>query len=216
MTGLAFPAYLFGFFLILIPLILHRMKRKPTPRPYPSFFFLKKTILRKQRRNNLRKYLILLFRCLAFLCLAWAFAYPFVSDTALTPKDATILVLDSSFSTTASRKQMRSALKSALTNVSPEHPMLIASAAGQIQWSGDFSSDRNALESWAMNRINSCQTSSFPALLAMADSRFGSKNSGTQPPFESKVLRQERKYRTSQSSEQELPEITHTRDRLCY
>ena len=172
MTGLAFPAYLFGFFLILIPLILHRMKRKPTPRPYPSFFFLKKTILRKQRRNNLRKYLILLFRCLAFLCLAWAFAYPFVSDTALTPKDATILVLDSSFSTTASRKQMRSALKSALTNVSPEHPMLIASAAGQIQWSGDFSSDRNALESWAMNRINSCQTSSFPALLAMADSRF--------------------------------------------
>ena len=173
MNGFAFPAYLSGFLLLLIPIILHLMKRKPVvPQPYPSFFFLKKTIVRKQRRNNLRKFLILLFRCLAFLCIACAFAYPFVSDIALTPKDATILVLDSSFSTGASRAQMRSALKSALSDISPEHPMLIASAAGRIHWSGDFSADRNALETWALNRMDSCQTSSFATIFAMADSRF--------------------------------------------
>ena len=175
MSGFVFPAYLFGICLILIPIILHLMKRKPSvPLPYPSFFFLKKTILRKQRKNNLWKYLILLFRSLAFLFLALAFAYPFVSGIALTPKEATILVLDSSFSTAAVQERMRSALKSTLANVSPEHPMLIASAAGQIQWSGDFSADRNALESWALNRMNSCQTSSFATIPAMAESRFRS------------------------------------------
>ena len=174
MTGLAFPAYLSGALLILIPLLLHLMKRRPSvPQRYPSFFLLKKTIVRKQRRNDLRNYLILLFRCLAFLFLALAFAYPFVSGIALNPKEATILVLDASFSTAASQERMRSALKSVLANVSPEHPMLIASAAGQIQWSGDFSADRGALESWARNHPDSCQTSSFPALFAMADSRFG-------------------------------------------
>lgn len=43
MSGFVFPAYLFGICLILIPIILHLMKRKPSvPLPYPSFFFLKK------------------------------------------------------------------------------------------------------------------------------------------------------------------------------
>ena len=71
MMHTAFPAYLAGALLILIPVVLHLLKRKVTvPVPFPSFFFLKKTAAGRQRRNSLRKYLILLCRCLAFLFLA--------------------------------------------------------------------------------------------------------------------------------------------------
>lgn len=175
MTHLAFPAYLLGILLILIPVILHLMKRKPTvPQNYPSFFFLKKTAVRKQRRNNLRKYLILLFRCLAFLCLAWAFSYPYVSSVALTPEEATVIVLDSSFSTAPSQTKMRMILDSELEKVSPAHPMLIVSAANQILWSGDFSADRPALRKWAEEHMRTQQASSFSTVLRMADSRFKS------------------------------------------
>ena len=174
MMHTAFPAYLAGALLILIPVVLHLLKRKVTvPVPFPSFFFLKKTAAGRQRRNSLRKYLILLCRCLAFLFLAYAFAYPHASAVAPAPAEATIVVLDCSFSTEPLQTQMRTALEKVLKAASPEHPMLIAAAGGQLLWSGDFSADRAALASWAQERMSRPQSSAFASALAMVDNRLG-------------------------------------------
>ncbi|UKI32493.1 MAG: BatA domain-containing protein [Lentisphaeria bacterium] len=174
MMHTAFPAYLAGALLILIPVVLHLLKRKVTvPVPFPSFFFLKKTAAGRQRRNSLRKYLILLCRCLAFLFLAYAFAYPHASAVVPAPAEATIVVLDCSFSTEPLQTQMRTALEKVLKAASPEHPMLIAAAGGQLLWSGDFSADRAALASWAQERMSRPQSSAFASALAMVDNRLG-------------------------------------------
>lgn len=174
MMHTAFPAYLAGALLVLIPILLHLWKRKVTvPVPFPSFFFLRKSVAGRQRRNTLRKYLILLCRCCAFLFLAYAFAYPHASAVSPAPAEATVIVLDSSFSTEPVQAEMRAALEEELKKASPDHPMLVAAAGGRVLWSGGFSADRAELAAWARERMNRPQTSSFANALALADSRLG-------------------------------------------
>ena len=75
MITFAFPAFLSGLLLLSVPLILHLMKRKPEfVRRFPSLFLFRKSLARKERRNSLLKYLVLICRLLGFACLAFGFA----------------------------------------------------------------------------------------------------------------------------------------------
>ena len=68
MITLAFSGFLLGTSLIIIPVILHLLKLKPrVPHAYPALVFLYITAARRQGRNKLRKFIILLLRCLIFL-----------------------------------------------------------------------------------------------------------------------------------------------------
>ena len=99
MISLVAPLYLLGMLLIAIPVILHLLRNRPEhAERFPSLFFLRKSLAGRERRNSLRRILVLVFRCLAFACLALAFAYPVLSDFPLKVRRATVVLVDSSFS----------------------------------------------------------------------------------------------------------------------
>ncbi len=172
MIQFALPFYLFGILLIAVPVILHLLKRRPDhAERFPSLFLLRKSPAGRERRNSLRRFLVLLFRSLAFLCLALAFAYPVFSEIPLEVRKATVVLIDSSFS--MPEKERNKAVAALLDELSPEHPMLLAAVTTRLRWSGNFSADRGALERWYGGFRKSAESSSFRSAIFAADSRLG-------------------------------------------
>lgn len=173
MISLVAPLYLLGMLLIAIPVILHLLRNRPDhAERFPSLFFLRKSLAGRERRNSLRRILVLVFRCLAFVCLALAFAYPVLSDFPLKVRRATVVLVDSSFS--VPERERTKVLEELLDEISPEHPMLFASVTSRLRWSGEFTVDRGALERWCAGLEKSAESSSFRSALLAADSRLGS------------------------------------------
>lgn len=172
MIRFAFPLYLFGFLLIAVPLILHLLKRKPElTQRFPSLFFLRKSPAAKEKHNTLMKYLVLLFRCLAFFCLAAGFAYPVFSKSVLNPERTTVVLVDASFSMP---EDDGNTMEPLLDEVSANHPMLIGAVTSRTRWSGgDFSPDPGTLSGWYETNRETAETSSFRSAILAADSRLG-------------------------------------------
>ncbi len=172
----AFAAYLAGLAFLSVPIILHLLRLRPTTiKVFPSFYLLTRKIAKRQQRNNLLKYLILLCRCaaLAFFCLA--FAWPYFADIDLEPESAEVIIRDISFSTDTRHAQaaIQKALQQELSTVSAKTPVLGAAVADTIRWSGEFTADRKALDAFFSLNESAQTTSNFLQALYQADSRLG-------------------------------------------
>ncbi len=94
------PELLYALFLLLIPIFIHLFQlRKFQKTEFTNVAFLKKVKIQTRKSSQLKKWLTLLMRLLAFACLIIAFAQPFTaSKTALSKVKETIIYIDNSFS----------------------------------------------------------------------------------------------------------------------
>ncbi|HVJ85695.1 MAG TPA: BatA domain-containing protein [Caulifigura sp.] len=87
--GLLSPLYLFGLAALSLPIIFHLVRRTPKGRQnFSSLMFLAPTPPILTRRSRLDQVILLLLRLAALLLLAFAFARPFLRETATLPFDA--------------------------------------------------------------------------------------------------------------------------------
>ena len=171
---LAFTGFLAGGIALLIPIVLHLIKQKPTQRvAFPSLRFLKTTLAQRAARNKFRKRIILLLRCLCLLGLIFAFCWPFLERFSKEPEEVTIVLWDHSFSMHALpyAKELRRKCIEKLDLASPEHPMLLGVVSEKVEWSERFTGSaqelRVAFESLAPGE----GSSSFDNALRLADAR---------------------------------------------
>lgn len=81
--GVLAPLYLAGFAALALPLVLHLIRRTPQGRrEFSSLMFLMPSPPRLTRRSRLDQLLLLLLRLAAFALLAFAFARPFLRESA--------------------------------------------------------------------------------------------------------------------------------------
>jgi hypothetical protein len=174
MISFGFSAFLVGGLMIAVPIILHLLKLKPrTPQGFPALVFLYATAAKKQNRNRLRKFIILLLRCLIFFLLAAAFAWPYISDINSEPEEAKVILWDNSFSmqNLATFQSLSDKASEIIDEADSKHPMLIGVVNESIKWSGNFSSDPNQLRDWLDSHNKSYGTSYFNQALRIADSK---------------------------------------------
>ena len=104
MFGLSFlfPAFLIGCVAVIVPIVLHLLRREHLPRvPFSDIRFLLAARVEQARRRRLRELLLLALRVVALLLLAFAFARPFLSVTVAPDRPATVVLVDTSFSLSA-------------------------------------------------------------------------------------------------------------------
>jgi len=174
MMTLAFSGFLFGAGLIIIPIILHLLKLRPrVPQAYPALVFLYATVAKRQSRNRLRKFIILLLRCLVFLLIALAFAWPYLADIAQEPEEASVILWDSSFSMQEESVNyyLNDEAVNTLGRASNKYPMALGTVTESVKWSGDFSGDSAKLTQWFKNNRKSYGSSSFREAIRQADSK---------------------------------------------
>lgn len=97
------PWFLIGALSLVIPVIVHLVRRERARRtPFPSLLFLRQIPQKSVRRRRLRHLLLLAVRCLALLLLVLAFARPFTPELAETGTAERgrnlVIVLDTSYS----------------------------------------------------------------------------------------------------------------------
>lgn len=98
------PNILYFLFLLAIPIIIHLFNFRRYKRVYfPSLLFIKKVEKESNSTRNLRQYLILACRILAFASLIFAFAQPYFPDTSKNDSLGNVIpiYLDNSFSMAA-------------------------------------------------------------------------------------------------------------------
>ncbi len=147
----AFPMFLAGVALVTVPLLLHFLrKRMRKTQEFPSFYFLKQMIARKRSRNDFRSWLVLLLRILVLACLALAFAWPCFDQPDKEPEEATVFILDGSYSTRNPEFQssLDGILETQLKNISTDRPAVGLIASDRMTVSGDFTSDSGSLKSF--------------------------------------------------------------------
>ncbi|NOY75321.1 MAG: VWA domain-containing protein [Kiritimatiellaeota bacterium] len=171
---LAFTGFMFGAIGLTVPVILHLIRRKPTEiTKFPAFMFLRESVVAKHARNNFRKWIILLLRCLAFLLLSAAFAWPYLPNFAKIPKSATVLLWDNSFSMTSKSyfNEMKSSALKKISETDRSNPMLIGIIAGKTSWSPKFTGDSASLAEFLKKHLPGESGSRFDAALREADAR---------------------------------------------
>jgi hypothetical protein len=172
--ALAFAGFLAGLAALSVPIILHFLRHKPTKNtPFPALRFLKATLARRAARNKLRKWLVLLLRCLCLAALVLAFCMPYIARFAQQPDEATVVLWDNSFSMQADpyAASLRDQCLKELATADPAHPMLLGVVSDKVVWSGKFSGNASELRS-TFQAINPGEgTSSFETALRLADAR---------------------------------------------
>ena len=105
MFGLSFlsPLFLLGMAAAAVPIAIHLLHRRTEPIiEFSAMRFLRRAPVEQSRRRRLRELLLLALRVAALLMLAFAFARPYLSESAqalATP--ATMVLLDTSVSMSA-------------------------------------------------------------------------------------------------------------------
>lgn len=148
MFTFAFPLFLAGAALTAVPLILHFLRRRISKvQDFPSLYFLRQTVSRRKTRNDLRSWIVFLLRALALICLAAAFAWPRFDTPDAAPEEASVFILDASFSTANPefQSQLGELLGKQLSAVSVERPAVGMIATDRMTVSGDFVSDKSVL-----------------------------------------------------------------------
>ena len=95
-----YPEILYALFFLLIPVFIHLFQlRRFQKIDFTNVAFLKKVSLQTRKSSQLKKWLTLLMRLLAFACIIIAFAQPFIaSKTAMNAEKETVIYIDNSFS----------------------------------------------------------------------------------------------------------------------
>ncbi len=95
-----YPEILYALFFLLIPVFIHLFQlRRFQKIDFTNVAFLKKVSLQTRKSSQLKKWLTLLMRLLAFACIIIAFAQPFIaSKTAMNSEKETVIYIDNSFS----------------------------------------------------------------------------------------------------------------------
>ena len=95
------PEFLYALLLLIIPIIIHLFQlQRFTKVPFTNVKFLKKIVQQTRKSSQLKKWLILATRMLAFSCIILAFSQPYFSEQQKLQKTKTILYLDNSLSMT--------------------------------------------------------------------------------------------------------------------
>ncbi len=174
MMELAFAGFLAGMAGLAVPVILHFLKHRPTQRtPFPSLRFLQATLARRAANNKLRKWIVLLLRCLCLAALVLAFCQPYLPRFAKQPDEVTIVLCDNSFSMQATphRDMLRNLCLKQVDKADETHPVLLGMVSDKVAWSGKFSGDPAELRA-AFNAMDGGEgTSSFENALRIADAR---------------------------------------------
>jgi hypothetical protein len=93
------PEILFALLLLIIPIIIHLFQlQRFTKVPFTNVHFLKRIELQTRKSSQLKKWLILLTRLLAFTAIFFAFSQPYFSDFEENQEHNTIIYLDNSLS----------------------------------------------------------------------------------------------------------------------
>ncbi len=93
------PEILFALLLLIIPIIVHLFQlQRFTKQPFTNVKFLKKIELQSRKSSQLKKWLILATRLLAFTAIIFAFAQPYFSEIKKDTNSETIIYLDNSMS----------------------------------------------------------------------------------------------------------------------
>ncbi|WP_405206866.1 vWA domain-containing protein [Aquimarina sp. LLG6339-5] len=94
------PEFLYALFALLIPIIVHLFQlRRFQKVPFTNVQFLKAVTIQTRKSSQIKKWLTLLARLLAFAALIIAFAQPFLaSEEIVGKKSETVIYLDNSFS----------------------------------------------------------------------------------------------------------------------
>ncbi len=104
-----YPFFLFAISAILIPIIIHLFQlRRYKKVIFSDIRFLKQITEQNQKQRNIKEWIILAARCLAIICLVFAFAKPFIplSNTTVTKADKAISIfIDNSFSMSQQNKE---------------------------------------------------------------------------------------------------------------
>ncbi|MFT3867790.1 MAG: BatA and WFA domain-containing protein [Nibricoccus sp.] len=100
-----FPSFAGAALAALLPVLLHLFrKRRRKQTEFPSLKFFGQISVVDQRKQRIRRWIVLLLRCAVFGLLVAAFARPFFPRTASGNTRATIIVLDNSFSMRAAER----------------------------------------------------------------------------------------------------------------
>ncbi|RDY61689.1 BatA domain-containing protein [Flagellimonas nanhaiensis] len=121
------PEILWALFLLLIPIFIHLFQlRRYKKTPFTNVAMLQKVVSESRKSNTLKKWLLLLTRCLLISALILAFAQPFsASETALKTKEV-VIYLDDSFSMQAKNNGLTLLEKSVqdlFKDLDPETPI---------------------------------------------------------------------------------------------
>ncbi|WP_299179408.1 BatA and WFA domain-containing protein [uncultured Aquimarina sp.] len=94
------PEFLYALFALLIPIIVHLFQlRRFQKVPFTNVQFLKAVTIQTRKSSQIKKWLTLLARLLAFAALIIAFSQPFLaSEEIVGKKSETVIYLDNSFS----------------------------------------------------------------------------------------------------------------------
>jgi hypothetical protein len=97
------PFFLFAIAAAAIPVVLHLLKREPEPRvKFSAVALLRQAPVERSSTRRLRQIVLLMLRVSALILLALAFARPFFpSPAAAAARNATIVLLDTSYSMSA-------------------------------------------------------------------------------------------------------------------
>lgn len=174
MIELAFAGFLAGLAALSVPIILHFLKHRPTQRtPFPSLRFLQATLARRAANNKLRKWIVLLLRCMCLTALVLAFCMPYLSRFAKQPEEAIVVLWDNSFSMQAEpfQEMLHNQCLKQLDKADATHPMLLGVVSDKVVWSGKFTSSPKELRTSFETLENKEGTSSFENALRLADAR---------------------------------------------
>ncbi len=104
-----YPFFLFAISAILIPILIHLFQlRRYKKIIFSDIRFLKQITEQNQKQRNIKEWIILAARCLAIICLVFAFAKPFIplSNTTVSKADKAISIfIDNSFSMSQQNKE---------------------------------------------------------------------------------------------------------------
>lgn len=94
------PIILYGLFFLIVPIIVHLFQlRKFNKVSFTNVAFLKPLITQTRKSHQLKKWLTLLARCAAIICIVMAFAQPFLPGSKTATQDKqTAIYLDNSYS----------------------------------------------------------------------------------------------------------------------
>lgn len=173
--SLAFGGLLLWTAMVLVPIVLHLMKNRPSePTRFPSFAFLRATMARHGSRNRLRKWLVLLSRCAVIALTALAFAWPYIPSLSPGLKSATVILWDHSYSMQAEpwRESLIARAESSIMMAGMDAPVQLGMAGlDGVKWSGAFSGRSGELLKWFREHCHKPFNSTMRNALYEAEAR---------------------------------------------
>ncbi|TAI48688.1 BatA domain-containing protein [Flagellimonas allohymeniacidonis] len=93
------PEILWALALLIIPILIHFFQlRRFKKTPFTNVAMLQKVTMESRKSNTLKKWLLLVTRCLLVAALVFAFAQPFTAQESALLQKETVVYLDDSFS----------------------------------------------------------------------------------------------------------------------